>query len=290
MKRLLIFLMLGISLALNAQGLYFKKSQVKQDSIYSEILSAWIPYNIYLPESYEKDTLRKYPILYMLHGMGETYTAWYERRRFKDVMDLLVSSGEASQMIVVTPNAGGNVEDTWNGYFNMPGWSYQDFFFEEFIPFIEKTYRAIGDKPHRAITGLSMGGGGATSYALKHPEMFCAVYAMSALMDIPKSEDSLSDDPNSKISLTISSVKENSCVKFVETIDDNIKDSLREVKWFIDCGDDDFLLDSNIDFFHAMKEAKIPIEFRIRDGGHVHEYWHSALYLCLPFVSRQFKM
>ena len=53
-------------------------------------------------------------------------------------------------------------------------------------------------------------------------------------------------------------------------------------------GDDDFLLDRNIEFFQAMRNAGIPCQFRVRDGGHTSEYWHSALYMCLPFVSRSF--
>ena len=60
------------------------------------------------------------------------------------------------------------------------------------------------------------------------------------------------------------------------------------VQWFVDCGDDDFLLDRNIEFFQAMRNAGIPLQFRVRDGGHTNEYWHTALFTCLPFVSRCF--
>ena len=90
-------------------------------------------------------------------------------------------------MIIVSPNAGGNPATCWNGYFNMPGWAYEDFFYKEFLPYIEKTYRVKGDKRHRAIAGLSMGGGGTASYAQRYPDMYCAAYAMSALMNIPVS-------------------------------------------------------------------------------------------------------
>ncbi|MDL2265830.1 esterase family protein, partial [Parabacteroides sp. OttesenSCG-928-G21] len=66
------------------------------------------------------------------------------------------------------------------------------------------------------------------------------------------------------------------------------KEELRSVVWYVDCGDDDFLLDRNIEFLQAMKAAQIPLQFRVRDGGHTWEYWHSALYTCLPFASRNF--
>ncbi|MDE7155166.1 MAG: esterase family protein, partial [Muribaculaceae bacterium] len=61
------------------------------------------------------------------------------------------------------------------------------------------------------------------------------------------------------------------------------------VNWFVDCGDDDFLLDVNIDYIRAMKAVKIPVEFRVREGDHSHEYWHTALYYAIPFASRYFK-
>lgn len=81
---------------------------------------------------------KKYPVLYLLHGMWETNPVWAERGHVKDVMDRLVASGEACEMIIVTPNAGGNIHMEWNGYFDMPGWKYETFFYTEFLPYIEK--------------------------------------------------------------------------------------------------------------------------------------------------------
>jgi S-formylglutathione hydrolase FrmB len=133
-----------------------------------------------------------------------------------------------------------------------------------------------------------MGGGGATSYAQRHPDMYCAAYAMSALMNLPGGDMKNTNDKNVKTRELSKSVIENSCVKYVEEANDERKGELRSVNWFVDCGDDDFLLDRNIEFFQAMRRAGIPLQFRVRDGGHTSEYWHSALYLCLPFVSRSF--
>ncbi len=84
------------------------------------------------------------------------------------------------------------------------------------------------------------------------------------------------------------SVTENSCINFVNNADDNTKEALRSIKWYVDCGDDDFLLDRNIEFMQAMRRAGIPMQFRVRDGGHTNEYWHTALFTALPFVSRCF--
>jgi enterochelin esterase-like enzyme len=260
-------------------------------TIHSAVLNADREYTVFLPKSYETDSNNKYPILYLLHGMMDTNKGWEGRGHLKDVADQLIASGEASEMIIVTPNAGGNVyEGDWNGYFDMPGWKYETFFFTEFLPYIEKTYRVIGDKEHRAVAGLSMGGGGATSYGQKHSELFSSVYAMSALMNIPEEGASPAQNPDDKMAILTKSVKENNCIKYVEESNEAHKQQLQNVKWFVDCGDDDFLLDRNIEFTQAMRKAQIPCQFRVRDGGHTWEYWHSALYNCLPFVSRNFEI
>ncbi len=288
-KNIVLLLALFVSMGVSAQFGGRGRSRIVTDTIYSEVLNADRAFNIFLPQSYEMDEDKEYPILYLLHGMNDTNQGWTTRGHLKDVMDQLVASGEVTEMIIVTPNAGGNVyAGDWNGYFNMPGWAYEDFFFKEFLPYIETTYRVIGDKQHRAIAGLSMGGGGATNYAQRHPEMFGAVFAKSALMSIPGENAATPQNSDDKMGILNQSVIENSCIKFVEEADEGTIDKLRTIQWFIDCGDDDFLLDRNIEFTQAMRRAQIPFEFRVRDGGHTWEYWHSGLYISLPFVSRYF--
>lgn len=292
MKRfiLLLFAVCSLCVASAQNPGWGPQSKVATDSIYSRSLKAQRAFTIYLPKSYDTDTDKKYPILYLLHGMSGVNTSWFTDQRLKDVMDPLVASGEACEMIVVSPNAGGDPATCWNGYFNMPGWPYEDFFYKEFMPYIENTYRVQTDKQHRAVAGLSMGGGGATSYAQRYPDLFCAAYAMSALMNIPAMGEEAGKDPDpaNKMAVLTRSVQEHSCITYVAEADDARKAQLRAVQWFVDCGDDDFLLDRNIEFFQAMRNAGIPCQFRVRDGGHTSEYWHSALYTCLPFVSRCF--
>lgn len=289
MKRILTILA-ALAFAVCASAQWQPQSRIVTDTLKSKVLGTDRAYNVFLPKSYDTDKDRQYPVLYLLHGMLDTNMGWTMRGHVKDVMDQLTASGEACEMIIVTPNAGGNIyKGDWNGYFNMPGWNYEDFFFTEFVPFIEKTYRVIGDKEHRAVAGLSMGGGGAASYAQRHPEMFCAAYAMSALMDIPEfpaQQGQPSQEMPEQVTLLNEAVKELSCVRFVNDADEPARQRLRTIRWFVDCGDDDFLFDRNVEFVQAMHKAFVPVEFRVRDGGHTWEYWHSALYTCLPFVSR----
>ncbi|MDR3286261.1 MAG: esterase family protein [Prevotellaceae bacterium] len=290
-KIILSILILFPALSATAQfGGWGQQSKVETKTIQSKILGAEREYNVFLPKSYETDVNKKYPVLYLLHGMMDTNKGWYERGHAKDVADQLIDGGEACEMIIVTPNADGNIyEGAWNGYFDMQGWAYETFFFTEFLPYIEKEYRIIGDKQHRAVAGLSMGGGGCTAYAQKHSELFSAVYAMSALMNIPEQDAAPSQSPDDKMAILTKSVKENNCINYVENADNDTKEKLKTVAWFVDCGDDDFLLDRNIEFTQAMRRAGIPCQFRVRDGAHTWEYWHSALYNCLTFVSRTFK-
>lgn len=262
------------------------QSRTEVKTIHSNILNADREYTIFLPTGYETNTDRSYPVLYLLHGMNGTHEDWAGRGHLKDVMDQLRAAGEVVDMIVVMPNAGGNInENVWNGYFNMDGWAYERFFYEEFLPTIEKEYRIKGDKANRAIAGLSMGGGGSTSYAQRYADMFCACYAMSALMHYPAPD--ASSEKNAMWHM-LTAANKYSCVDYVNGADEATKEKLRTVSWYIDIGDDDFLFDFNVDFIMAMRKANIPYQLRVRDGAHTWEYWHSALYEALPFVSRIF--
>ena len=265
-------------------------SRVEEKTIHSEILNADRNYSVYLPAGYASNTDKKYPVLYLLHGMNGTNKDWPGRGHLQDVMDQLRAAGEVCEMIVISPDAGGNIgEGVWNGYFDMEDWAYERFFFEEFLPAVEKEYRIKGDKASRAIAGLSMGGGGSTSYAQRHADMFCACYAMSALMHLDAPQAQAPRDEKDKMWHLTKAVNKLSCVDFVNNADDKTKEALRTVAWYVDCGDDDFLFECNMNLVLAMRKAGVPYQLRVRDGGHTWEYWHSALYNALPFVSRIFE-
>ena len=282
------FFLLAILFMAMVQTAY-SRSKILTDTVFSKVLNDDRAYTVYLPPSFDQDAGRTYPVLYLLHGMSQTNLDWAGRGHLQEVADRLIASGEAEEMVIIMPNAGGDIyKNIWNGYFDMPGWKYETFFYEEFLPHVEKMYRVKGDKRHRAVAGLSMGGGGATAYGLWHSDKFSAVYAMSALMSIPKQGAARFENPDDKLAILTRSVIEHSCIDFVLQADEQTKAGLRTVAWFVDCGDDDFLLDRNIEFFQAMRNAGIPCQFRVRDGGNDWEYWHSALYKCLSFVSNAF--
>lgn len=281
MKKLLSILVLALAaMPLNA-------GKIVTDSIDSKTLGATVKYNVYLPDGYKTGT--QYPVLYLLHGFTDTYTAWKDKGGMQTVADELIASGEMVPMVVVMPNAGGpEVYETWNGYFNMPGWNYEDFFFGEFLPEVEKKYNCGGAKGRRAVSGLSMGGGGSLVYAQRHPELFSSCYAMSPWLDNKENEVNTRTDGQDKVFLVREAVKRHSAIDFLSNADQATLAALRTVAWFVDCGDDDFLLQLSMDFHMKMREVKVHNELRVRNGVHNWEYWHLALRMSLPFASRNF--
>ena len=259
--------------------------KVETATIDSKVLGAPREYTIYLPDGYETDTARTYPILYLLHGFSDTNHSWFNNAPLAAVADRLIASGEIQPMIIVSPNAGGTPGVDWNGYFDMPGWNYETYFFNEFLPYIESTYRVRGDKANRAISGLSMGGGGCAAYAQRHPDLFGSAYIMAGWLHNEKADKV---DPNDKVALVRQAVAEHSSLDFLKNAGNEQVDDLKSLAWFIDVGDDDFLLEPDLEFYRLMRRKGIPCQLRVRDGGHNWEYWSSALYTSLPFASRNF--
>lgn len=276
---LVLLILVGSRLAAQLPG----TGRVEYKTMPSEILNEDREYSIFLPAGYEQNTEKSYPILYLLHGGGGSHKDWPTRGHVADVANQLIASNEAVEMIIVCPEAG----KTFMNYFNNPDWRYEDYFFEEMIPFIESNYRVIADKKHRAIAGLSMGGQGTVVYASHHPELFCAAYAMSAYlyaMDLPFINPN--DEAMQKVQRL---VDDNNCINYLANASDEKVNQMRSLKWFIDCGDDDFTFPLNMEYVAEMQKRQIPYQLRVRDGGHTWEYWHSALYIALPFISDCFR-
>ena len=154
----------------------------------SEILNMDRNYAIYLPPDYETSS-RSYPVLYLLHGLGDDQTGWIQFGEVKKIADNAIINGEATPMVIVMPDA--NTGEV--GYFNIPSknWMYEDFFFNELMPHVESKYRIKSDKRFRAISGLSMGGGGTLTYALHRPDLFSAAAPLSSATGSTDVEESL---------------------------------------------------------------------------------------------------
>jgi enterochelin esterase-like enzyme len=253
----------------------------------SKILKMDRKYAIYLPPDYETSQ-RSYPVLYLLHGAGDDQTGWVQFGEVLTIADESIKSSLATAMIIVMPDANTGKR----GYVNdVKGeWRYEDFFFQEFMPFIEKTYRIKGEKRYRAIAGLSMGGEGTFIYALHHPELFSSACPLSAATG-PKNTEELKKYPLwAGVEGITDAEKESYFKKYsvLSLIENMPDDQKKAVRWYIDCGDDDFLYEGNCLVHIAMRKKEIPHEFRIRDGVHSWTYWRAALPKVMEYVSMTF--
>lgn len=281
MKPLAFFLLLLANFTFAQSG-----KVLDSESLPSKILGGNRKYAVYLPPDYETSK-RSYPVLYLLHGAGDDQTGWVQFGEVLNITDKAIADGTATPMIIVMPDA----KTGQMGYFNSikNDWRYEDFFFDEFIPYIEKTYRIKSEKRFRAVAGLSMGGGGSFMYALHHPEMFSSACPLSAYVG-PLTIDDLKNFLNRTNTKATDAeleayFKKHNAINLVNDIKDDQK---KAVRWYIDCGDDDFLYEGNSLIHIAMKKKEIPHEFRIREGAHTWTYWRTALPDVLHFVSQAF--
>jgi len=257
-------------------------------SLPSKILKGERKFAVYLPPNYDSSS-RSYPVLYLLHGYTDDHTGWIQFGEVLHIADRAILSGESTAMIIVMPDA-----DTGGaGYTNaLSGkWNYEDFFFEEFMPHIEERFRIKKDKRFRAIAGLSMGGGGSFIYALRRLDLFSSAAPLSASLG-PQSLEEMKDFTYLGYTSSNHNQKDferysnrNNPLQLVENME--AKD-LNSVRWYIDCGDDDFLYKSNSLMHIKMRGKNVKHEFRIRDGGHSWSYWRASLPKVLEFISDHF--
>jgi enterochelin esterase-like enzyme len=282
MKHFTIILLLFIQVNSFAQSGKVLDSQV----LPSKILKGDRKYAVYLPPDYETSQ-RSYPVLYLLHGGGDDQTGWVQFGEVLNITDKAIRDGIATPMVIIMPDA----NTVKRGYFNANkgDFRYEDFFFQELMPFVEKKYRIKTDKRYRAVAGLSMGGGGSFVYALRHPELFSSACPLSADTGPITNNDALNRLKRDSVEVTDAKINDyynrQSVLALVNAIPDDKK---KAVRWFIDCGDDDFLYEGNSLVHIAMRKKEIPHEFRIRDGAHNWTYWRQSLPDVLYFVSQGF--
>ena len=284
MRKIIIISLLVL---FNSLDSVFAQSKVFDNlTMNSKILDMERNYAIYLPPDYETSS-RSYPVLYLLHGLGDDQTGWIQFGEVKKIADNAIINVEATPMVIVMPDA--NTGEV--GYFNIPSkdWMYEDFFFNELMPYVESKYRIKSEKRFRAISGLSMGGGGTLTYALHRPDLFSAAAPLSSATGSTDVEESLKRIKRYGFEFTRDEMqallKANHPLELIEDIPLN---KLNSVRWYIDCGDDDYLFEDNSLLHIAFKKRGINHEYRVRDGAHTWAYWRESLPTVLEFVSAGF--
>ncbi len=281
------FCFLNIAVAQNAGKV------IEQVSIKSNILNKNVAYTIYLPADYTTSE-RTYPVVYLLHGYTDNNTGWLQFGEINRYADKAIADGIIPPMIIVMPNG----DSSWyiNSYDGKE--KYEDFFIKEFMPSVEKTYRIKNEKKYRGIAGLSMGGYGTLFYSIKYPELFAAAAPLSAAVF---DDNAMTTMPDKNYERTFGQLfgrglkekerlnkawNSNSILKFVEI---KSPDDLSKVRYWIDCGDDDFLTKGNCLLHIALSEKKVPHEFRVRNGAHNWTYWRTGITDALQFIGASFQ-
>ena len=231
----------------------------------SEILGLNRRLTVYTPYGYEANTKTKYPVLYLLHGAGGDEEAWSSMGRTAQILDNVIEKGLAKPMIVVMPNGNGNQPAAQT--YGLPNaemdWrdpatrnNYVKSLVEEIVPFIEKNYRVVAKKSHRAIAGLSMGGGHTISASGMYPGTFDYICPLSmGAQRTPELDAQLQ----------------------------GIKKAGYKLYWLA-CGNTDFLFENANELDKALTANGLEHTYYVSEGGHVWANWRLYLNTFAPLL------
>jgi putative tributyrin esterase len=189
----------ALALAIPAGAQPTARGTLRADTLWSRALGTRKQLLVWLPPSYGRDASRRYPVAYYLHGLWGSETDWTRQGRLDATLDSLTGAG-LPEMIVVMPDGDDAWYTTWNTLGNaadcqrdstrkepaasycVPWPHYDDYVAHEVVAHVDATYRTLAERRHRAIGGLSMGGYGAVTLALRYPEVFAAAASHSGVL------------------------------------------------------------------------------------------------------------
>ena len=224
---------------------------------------------VYTPPGYDsgKDS---YPVLYLLHGAGGDEDAWSSLGRANLILDNLIASGQSKPMIVVMTN--GNAWQT-STLRNVPGQpvptretfaqfqgKFEKSLVEDVVPYIEKNFRVKADKDHRALAGLSMGGGHTITASINYPGTFGYIGVFSSGIFDPNAD--MADMEKKFLALKASGVS----------------------KYWVACGKEDFVMESNKRLLSMLDKTGFEHEYFENDGGHTWANWRTYLSMFAPMI------
>jgi len=217
--------------------------------------------HVYLPPDYPKEPTKRYPVLYLLHGMGDNDSHWVTIGRANVILDNLIADGKAAPMIVAMPDGHARLATTGasDEERRRAAAAFEDDLLKEVIPLVESNYRVLADREHRAIAGLSMGGGQALSIGLTRLDLFAYIGGFSSALR--SREDVVAE-----------------LAKDVKRTNEQIR-----LLW-IGCGTDDRLIEGSRQLAGALKEKGIKCQLRETPGGHQWMVWRRYLAEVAPLL------
>jgi putative tributyrin esterase len=260
-------------------------------SVPSHILGRSIPYCVILPPGYGDDANRRYPVLYYFHGLGDSEQMFVRSGGF-NLVDELWDRHQIGDFILVSPAGYASFfMNSHDGHFR-----YEDFFLQEFMPWIESRYRIAARRESRGIGGISMGGYGALRMAFLHPQLFGSVSAHSAALMERLPAVSVGNSPESGRLQLLGNVfgsppdrtfwDRNNPLNIAHTAD------LAGMKIYFDCGSqDDYGFEAGAQALDKVLVSRgIPHEFHIYPGGHNWAYFVQHLPDSLRYESEAFRL
>jgi putative tributyrin esterase len=252
---------------------------VRDASFHSAALGREMPYRILLPARYDASS-RRYPVLYLLHGLGGNYRDWHMKTHLAEYAAPL-------QLIIVMPDAG----DSW--YTNSAGTpqdKFEDYIVKDLIPQIDKTYRTTATRHARAVGGLSMGGYGALKFALKYPNLFVFAASFSGAMEVPHNPDFKIPFGRGKydreaLEIYGAAGSPTRLANDVFELAAKADPAVLPFLWLV-CGTEDGLLGSHHEFIHLLGQQKIAHAFGESPGGHTAEFWDQQLPAMLRLLQK----
>ncbi len=227
-----------------------------ENTFYSPILGRALPYRVYLPPDYDVGT-RRYPVLYMLHGAGGSYTEWSDSFLPQRADDAILR-GEIRPLIIVMPDGG--QRQFWANWPGGPSWA--DYVAYDVVGLIDARFRTLPLPTGRAIGGLSMGGLGALQIAIHHPDIFGVVGAHSP---------SIRPAPDPQVPFVGRDFDENNPIWLVR----NRPDYAARLTYWVDVGLEDGWR-PNVELFRqTLLDAGIQPVWRELPGTHEDTYWTS---------------
>ncbi|HET9824771.1 MAG TPA: alpha/beta hydrolase family protein [Chitinophagaceae bacterium] len=230
---------------------------------------------VVLPDSYKKNK-SSYPVLYLLHGGGGHFRDWLTLTPDKMLVKNLV---DQYNIIVVMPEG-----ETFGWYLNSPlnkQSQFESYVIDDVIGKIDKTYRTVKDRKGRVITGLSMGGHGALYLSGRHPDLFCAAGSMSGAVDLNWTNWRIPADFLTRVKQgfqnLIGDTTNMALYASYSVVNMTDKMSTNNVKLIIDCGVDDFLVESNRELHHRLVYNHTPHDYTEHPGAHTWDYWQNSL-------------
>jgi len=262
---------------------------LKDQSFKSQILHRDMSYAVLLPKDYDSLTAN-YPVVYLLHGMGDNETAWFQYGLISYYVD--ANAAETIPMIYVMPQG---FNTYWVNKYN-GNFPYMDMLVNEMVPKIDSLFRTIKDPQHRAVMGFSMGGYGALILPAKKPNIFKTGVALSMSFRTDQQYmNEQQDGWNSQWGAIFGGIGASGTTRLTDYYKTyspfyffkNPGDlSLNGQNYYFDCGDDEESLSEPNNLLHnLMRDLNIKHEYRVKNGGHSWDYWHKALPEALKYIS-----